>query len=129
METVRECFKLFVNCLDIDDNFDENIEKYNIDEIKNKSHALYMKYIIKHDMFSTDSRVAKAYGHLINIIEDVRKDMYDILTNNINQLKEEKEELLKDNNLYKTSFFFEPQIIKVEDPPKARYRKPGWLTF
>ena len=136
MDTVRMCFILFTDCINNMDNtnMDNNIllEKdicgYNIDELKNKSHVLYMQYIIKNDMFSTDSRVSKAYNHLIKVIEDVKKDQYKQLSDKIEQLEIDNDELNKENSSYKSSFFYEPEIIKEENYPK-KYKKPGWMSL
>ena len=128
METIRECFKLFVQML----KKDINVNICDIHEIQNKTNIMYMQYIVEGNKICIfDSNVYHAYEHLMKMINDLQKNKCAKLEELNLALMEENRKLQEENDSYKNTIFFDPENVHnaTRTNSELRLKPNSWFTF
>lgn len=136
LETVRECFLLFVNSLkskNITFAVDE-INNMTHTQIKQQCHLIYMQYLVSNTYSVSDtSIVVHAYRHMIEILDDFSKDYnmerkYDRLQDKYYELKEENKKLKESLISYRESVFNNNETYNAQSVNNTD-KKKSWFNL
>lgn len=113
MNAIRTCFKLYIQAIKekLDDvPTDTEIEEYTIDDIRDSTNVLFMKYIVKIGNYSLFNSTTPnhAYHHLSNMIKDHYREL-------VKELEKQNRELLEENTKLKNDILLNKEPVPIKE--------------